>query len=49
MSDRSTDSPRIDIEEDDADQVSSSANELTPPSTSASVSSQSAPTLQNSP
>lgn len=49
MSDRSTDSPRIDIEEDDADQVSSSANELTPPSTSASVSSQSAPTSQNSP
>lgn len=49
MSDRSTDSPRIDIEEDDADQVSSSANELTSPSTSASVSSQSAPTSQNSP
>jgi hypothetical protein len=49
MSDRSTDSPRIDIEEDDADQVSSSANVFTSPSTSGSVSSQSASTSQESP
>ncbi|XP_048735403.1 homeobox protein goosecoid-like [Ostrea edulis] len=49
MSDRSTDSPRIDIEEDDADQVSSSANVFTSTSTSGSVSSQSASTSQESP
>ncbi|XP_061174563.1 homeobox protein goosecoid-like isoform X1 [Saccostrea echinata] len=49
MSDRSTDSPRIDIEEDDADQVSSSANVLASPSTSGSVSSHSALTSQESP